>query len=144
MPFITPSELNTHLYGEVVTEISRANAAIAQAAIDTAISEVSGFLSVYDRTAIFAAAAGARNAALLNFTKDIAVWHFIQLCNPGVDLALRQDRYDRAIKWLDKVQSGKVVPDLPYPAPVTDLLGNVVPPENSITWGSNPKRQNNY
>lgn len=142
--FITPSELKTHLYGEVQSEIDRADVTICEEAINSAISEASGYLSVYDRTAIFAATGNTRNSILLTFVKDIAVWHFIQLANPGVDLALRQDRYDRAIKWLDKVQSGKVVPELPYPAPAVDPLGNPIANDSSITWGSTLKRVNNY
>ncbi len=142
--FITAAELNTHLYGEVTIEIDRDTVAIANEAINSAIAEASGYLSAYDRTAIFAATGAARNASLLTFIKDIAVWHFIQLANPGIDLALRQDRYEKAIKWFDKVQSGKVVPELPYPAPDLDPAGNPIIPETYMRWGSNKKRQNNY
>ena len=142
--FITAAELKTHLYGEVTNEIDRADTGIAEEAISSAIAEASGYLSAYDRTAIFAAVGAARNASLLTFIKDIAVWHFIQLANPGISLALRQDRYEKAIRWFDKVQSGKVVPDLPYPSPVLDAAGNTIIAETYMRWGSNKKRQNNY
>ena len=36
---------------------------------------------------------------------------------------IRKERYDRAIKWLEGVQSGKIVPDLPVS---TDEEGNPV------------------
>jgi len=74
--------------------------------------------------------------------KDVAVWHFLQLSNPGVEMELRLERYEKAIKWFEKVQSGKTNPNLPLPvAPVDTFSGSV---ENFMKWGSKPKRQNNY
>ncbi len=55
MPFLTPAEIKTHLYGPIVDEISRADATILQSAIDAAIAEVKGFLTAYDTEAIFVA-----------------------------------------------------------------------------------------
>ncbi len=142
--YLIPSELESHLYGEVVNEIDRSNVTIAESAIDAAIEEVRGYLSNYNVEAIFKQEKEERNAILLLYTKDVSVWHFIQLCNPGIDLALRQLRYEQAIKWLDKVQRGMVIPNLP-PIPATlDENGNTIPSETNITWGSKPKRQNNY
>lgn len=139
MAYLTPEEIKTHLYGEVVGEIDRADNTIIQSAIDAAIEEAGSYLSAFDTTAVFAAEGDARNPALLLFIKDIAVWHFIQLASPSVDMQLRLDRYEKAIKWLDKVQRGQVVPNLPYPAAPVDGA----PQENFIKWGSVPPR-NNY
>jgi len=54
-----------------------------------------------------------RNALLLIFIKDIAVWHFVNICNVNTRMELRQDRYERAVAWLKAVQRGEVLPDLP-------------------------------
>lgn len=138
MAFLSIPELNTHLYGEVVEEITRTQDEIAQSAIDAAISEAFGYLSAYDTAAILLQEGAARNASLLLFIKDIAVWHFINLANPAVEMELRKDRYEKAIDWLEKVQAGKIVPALPVPTPPEGA------PENTfIRFGYSSKR-NNY
>lgn len=107
MSFLTTPEINTHLYGETVTAIDRSNDALLQSAIDAAIAEAKGYLSAYDIPAIFGTSGDERNPILLLYCKDIAVWHFIQLARPNVDFELRADRYEKAIKWLDKIQAGR-------------------------------------
>ena len=116
MSYLTAAEINTHLYNGVVDEINRADASILLTAIAAAIAEATGYLTAYDIAAIFAATGDTRNPILLLYIKDIAVWHFIQLSNPAVEMELRLKRYEQAIKFLEKVQSGKTNPSLPYPA----------------------------
>ncbi|MBS0647380.1 MAG: DUF1320 family protein [Verrucomicrobia bacterium] len=137
--FLTPEEVNTHLYGEVVTEISRADTTILQSAISAAIEEAKGYLTAYDLTAIFSATGADRNSVLLLFCKDIAVWHFINLSNPAVEMQLRLERYEKAIKWLEKVQSGKTNPSLPFPEVTPPAQAN-----NYLKWGGNYKRSTNF
>lgn len=137
--FLTPLEVNTHLYGEVVSEISRADESILQSAIDAAIEEAKGYLTAYDTEAIFSAPENERSSVLLLFCKDIAVWHFINLANPAVEMQLRLERYEKAIKWLEKVQSGKTNPSFPYPAVEPPAQAN-----NYIKWGGNYKRISNF
>lgn len=141
MPFLTPSEINTHLYGEVVAEIERhaTDTPLLQSAIDASVAEVKSYLSQYDKAAIFGATGNDRNPIILLYTKDIAVWHYINLCNVDVDYEERRERYEKATEWLGKVQSGKVVPELPVPA-----IENTTEGEGFIKWGSNPKRSNNF
>lgn len=137
MAFITPEELNTHLYRENIEAISREDETVVIAAIDAAVSEAKGYLSAYDTEKIFSAEGAERNALLLIFVKDIAVWHFINLCNAGTELQLRQDRYERAVAWLRQVQKGEVTPDLPG----IDTDGK---PEGIYIYGSNPKRTQHF
>lgn len=131
--FITVEELNTHLYQEQIEAISGVDNAITTASIDGAVAEAKGYLHAYDTEAIFLATGGARNALLVIFIKDIAVWHYINLANPGADLKTRQDRYKSAIAWLKSVQIGEVVPDLPKPTETGSI---------TYAWGSNKKRDN--
>ena len=108
-------------------------------AIKAATAEARGYLTAYDMDAIFAAVDDDRNPIVLLYIKDIAVWHYIQLANPAVDMELRLKRYEQAIKFLEKVQSGKTNPNLPYP-PAT-------PPGDTntyIKYGGNDKRLNNF
>ena len=140
MAYLTKQEIKTHLYGAVVDEISRADDTILQSAIDAAIAEASGYLTAYDMAAIFAAVDDARNPILLLYIKDITVWHYIQLANPAVEMELRLKRYERAIEFLQGIQSGKVNPSLPYPA---------APPEpgereSFIKYGGIDLRNNNF
>lgn len=137
MAFITPEELNTHLYRENIEAISRDDETVVIAAIDAAVSEAKGYLSAYDTEKIFSAEGAERNALLLIFVKDIAVWHFINLCNAGTELQLRQDRYERAVAWLRQVQKGEVTPDLPG----IETDGK---PEGIYIYGSNPKRMQHF
>jgi len=137
--FVTTDEIKTHLYGESVSAISRGDDTILTAAIDAAISEARGYLAGYDRNAIFLAEGNKRNALLLVFVKDIAVWHYINLCNAGTELELRLNRYERAVAWLKGVQKGDITPDLPR---TTEEGGDeIIAP---VIFGSNPKREQHY
>ena len=135
MAYLSTTELKTHLYNENIEVISRGDNTIIEAAIDAAISEAKGYLSAYDTLLIFAAEGAARNALLLTFVKDIATWHFLVLCNAGVEIKLRQDRYERAIAWLKAVQKGDGSADLPEKED---------DPAGVIKFGSNPKRNQHF
>jgi phage gp36-like protein len=137
--YLSKDEISTHLYTENVDVITRGDDTIVTAAIDAAISEAKGYLSAFDRAAIFGAMAEARNALLLTFVKDIASWHLINLCNAGSDSQLREHRYDRAIEWLTAVQKGNVSPDLPV---ITAEDGTKV--SAGIAYGSNEKRGQHF
>lgn len=139
MAYLEISELKTHLYAEIVDEISREDDEIIQSAIDAAIAEVKGYVSQYDKAAIFDATGANRNPIVLMYTKDIAVWHYINLCNVDVDYEERKERYKNATDWLGKVQSGKVVPELPVATVETTTEG-----EGFVKFGSNPKRNNHF
>lgn len=132
--FISNQELKTHLYGESVEAITDGDDTILTAAVDGAVVEAKGYLAAFDRTAIFEATGSSRNPLLLIFIKDIAVWHFINLCNAGTDLKLRQDRYERAINWLKAIQKGDVSPDFPTDAGAGGEGAGI------IKFGSNPKK----
>lgn len=139
MAFLTPNELKTHLYAENVSVITRDDDTILTAAIDGAVQEAKGYLGSYDVKTIFEATGTERNTLLLIFVKDIAVWHFVNLCNAGTDLSLRQDRYERAVDWLKSVQKGNVSPDLPK-AQTEDGK----PTGGIIIFGSNPKKNQHF
>lgn len=143
MAFLTPEELQTHLYKENIATISREDDAIVAAAIDAAIEEAWGYLGAYDRKKIFGAVGDQRNALLLIFVKDIAVWHFVNLCNAGTDLQLRQDRYERAVAWLKSVQRSDTKPNLPV-VEDADGDGKPDPAIGEYIFGSNPKRSQHF
>lgn len=139
MPFLLPAELSTHLFAEVSAEINRDDASRMQTAIDAAVAEALGYLTAYDTEVIFSAEEDGRNPILLLYVKDIAVWHFIQLANPGVDLQLRETRYEKAIAWLKDVQKGIANPSLPLPPEVENT-----PAENFVRWGGSNRLNYNF
>ena len=128
---VTVSEIFTHLFPETVLAISDGDDRLLQMAIDAAVGEAKGYLHRYDTEKIFAATGESRNPLLIYWIKDIAVWHYINIANPGVDWKVRELRYNAAIAWLKGVQSNKIIPDLP-----------TVENENTTGWriGSNPRR----
>ena len=123
--YITAAEITTHLGVEQIEAISDGDETMLTAAIDAATQEAKGYLKAYG------------NALLVIFIKDIAVWHFINICHVNTSMTLRQDRYERAVSWLKAVQKGAVQPDLPT---VEDPNGV----DNSLPYKitSNPKRSN--
>ena len=137
--FLTIEELKTHVRSESMASIIRNDDTIAQASIDGAIAEAKGYLTRFNTAIIFGAVTDERHQLLLIFVKDIAVWHLVNLCNPNIDLKLRKERYDRAIKWLEGVQSGMITPDLPL---AVDDEGNNT--GELISYGSNPKRTQHF
>lgn len=139
MAYLTPAEIKSHLKDEIVADINEGDTTLLQQAIDAAISEMRGYISFYDVAAILATTGTEREPILLMFTKDIAVWHFINLGNANIEMELRETRYKNAISWLKDVQKGIAVPNLPVPTSedTTAQLGK-------IKYGSNPRRITSY
>lgn len=142
MAYLTTEDMYTHIYQENIETISHGDEAIMLSAIDAAIEEASGYLTKYDTQAIFSATGSARNAILLLFVKDIAAWHFVNLCNAGVDLELREKRYNRAIEWLENNQN-RNNPNLPAKPDSTDC-GHSPGCSCQMDYGSNRKRDNHF
>lgn len=96
---------------KVVSQSSPENIANAEA---EAVEEISGYLRpVYDTDAIFAATGGGRNRLIVMYTADIALYHLTASQPQKMGSEIRKERYERAIKWLEGVQAGRIVPDLP-------------------------------
>ena len=135
--YLQPHEITTHLGQEQIEAISDGDETMLMTAIDAAVQEAKSYLKAYDITAEMQKQAGERNPLLVIFIKDIAVWHFVNICNVNTRMELRQDRDERAVAWLRAVQKGEVLPDLP---PVVDASGTDTKLPYKVT--SNPKRSN--
>ena len=103
--------MTTHIYEEDMDTISHGDDAAMMSAIDAAIEEVQGSYQVRYRKDI-RRQGKASHLILLLFVKDIAAWHFCNICNAGVDIEMREKRYDRAIEWLRNNQN-RQNPNLP-------------------------------
>lgn len=131
------ADLTTHLYNEQITAISRNDDTLIDESIDAAIAEAKSYLNRFDIDTIFGETADSRDKILLMWLKDMATWHFINLANAAADMEHREGRYKSAIKWLEKVQSGKVVPE---GWPLTTVTGQ----DTSFHVTSQTKRETNY
>jgi phage gp36-like protein len=97
----------------VVTQASKETRTGAEA---EAQEEISSYLRpTYDVEAIFSAEGDERNRLIVMYTADIALYHMTASQPQRMGSEVRKERYDRAIKWLEGVQAGKIVPDLPRP-----------------------------
>lgn len=79
-----------------------------------AIEEIAGYLrSRYDTGLIFSAVGDNRNDVIVMHACDITLYHLVSWLPGKMGREIRKERYERAVKWLEEVQAGKVTPDLP-------------------------------
>ena len=71
------------------------------------------------------------------YTADIALYNMIASLPNRMGYETRKERYERAIKWLEGVQAGKIVPDLPI---ATDETGSDISQSGVIAYGNGPDR----
>lgn len=96
---------------KVISQSSPENIANAEA---EAMEEIAGYLRpVYDTDAVFSASGDGRNRLIVMYTADIVLYHLTASQPQKMGSEIRKERYDRAIKWLEGVQAGKIIPDLP-------------------------------
>jgi len=136
--FINTEDYDASIHAEILTALTRSDAAIIEICEDRAIAEMRGYMSArYDVDTIFSATGDSRNPLILMMAIDISVYHIFCIHNPQKLSQIRKDRYDRAIDWLKQVASCKISID------GVPLLGNDTQKINS-PWlmSSNPKRTN--
>ena len=141
--FVTIKDIHTHLYGETIEAVSGEDKDMLETALQAGLAEAKGFLSGrYDMETAYREKGSRRNPLLLTYVKDCAVWHYINIANPGVDYSVREDRYRTAIGRLELAQKGDF--DFDLPPKQTDLDGDGIPDVGAIFYGSNPKRTQHY
>lgn len=120
MAFLVKEELKQVIYEYQLDQITENDDTIVEMAIETAIEEVKSYLTIneqhqfrdgrliYDTDLIFSQTGTSRNSLILSLTKTVAEWWITQLCNAEIIYEQIKDRYDRAISYLKKLQSGEV------------------------------------
>ena len=94
--------------------VSQASAEVRTRAEQEAVSEISAYLRpAYDCDAIFSASGDDRSPLIVMYACDIALYHMAAALPQKLGSEIRAIRYDRAVKWLEGVQAGKILPDLP-------------------------------
>lgn len=105
-----------------------------------AVEEVSGYLRpVYDTEAIFSAVGNRRNRLIVMYTADIVLYNLSACLPQKMGSEIRKERYDRAIRWLEGIQAGRIVPDLPL-AKDSDGNGAAI----GTSWHSAPKLNHDW
>ena len=122
---------------KVISQVSVENRARAE---DEAIEEISSYLRPkYDTNAIFSAEGNQRNSIIVMYICDIALYHMAASLPQKMGTEIRKERYERAIKWLEGVQAGKIVPELPLAT--DEVTGDTL---NGFSFHSEPKLTNNW
>jgi phage gp36-like protein len=116
--------------------ITIANAKLT-AAVEAAISELSGYLANrYTSSEIFNKVGSARNGLIVLKCCDIALFYLYRINSPEAMTELRENAYKNAIDFCEKVNRLELnLPDLPKPSDSS---------KDTILFGSNLKRNNHY
>lgn len=145
MSFISKEELSFHFLEGTVDAISNAinieDDTKVEESINAAIEEAASYMNRFNISSLFNASGSDRNPILLLYIKDIAAWHFIALANPNIDIETRRTRYEFAISWFIKVQSGKITPR-GWPAAIPSEDGT--DSARVFKYGSNKKKTQHY
>ena len=130
--FITAEEMKSVLYEYQVAEIVEDDTAIVEDGILAGVSEVKAYFTAsnqrqwsdgrprYDINAIFTAQGADRDPFVLRLCKTVAAWNICELSNVDILYDHVKERYENAIKTLEKiatmgqfVNSPALTPDLP-------------------------------
>lgn len=96
---------------KAISQVSQENVHTAER---EAQEEMAGYLRPkYDVNAIFSTEGNQRNSLIVMYLCDIALYHLSASLPQKMGSEIRKERYERAVKWLEGVQAGKIVPDLP-------------------------------
>ena len=132
---------------DVINQSDPANLARAES---YAIDEIKSYLRAvkpsktgiraYDVETAFAKQDAERNKQLVMYACDIALYHLIAWLPKRIGFEIRELRYKRAIEWLESVQAGNVLLDIPLidDSETDDNTGS------STRWGSMQKNQYDY
>lgn len=138
MSFITQEDFKVVSSEASLKAITGADPDNISNAIAEAQEEVAGYLRPkYDTDRIFATEGNDRNRQLVMYTADIALYNMTASLPNRMGYETRKERYERAVKWLEGVQAGKIVPDLPA---ATDEAGNDISQGGVLAYGNGPDR----
>lgn len=120
MAFLEPEDMGSTIYDYQVEQIADGNDEAMPDAINAAIEEARSYLAhngrkeyndgrpKYDVVKIFTRSGTERNSLILQKTKTIAKFHFIELCNADILYERAKSNYDRAVSYLKDLAKGNV------------------------------------
>lgn len=144
MSFLLPADYGLQIRDEIRGLLTDGNDVLLDQAATAAQVEMESYLrGRYDVAAVFAATGAARNAQVVMYLVDMALYHLHSRQNPRNVPQIRQDRYEQVISWLKMARRGELSVGLPL-EPATNPDGT--PDADSILprGGSQPKLHNGY
>lgn len=112
--FITTEDYKIVLAQSALQIIDQADSENRAHAEKCAMEEISGYLRPrYDVEKAFSMEGSLRNSQLVLVAVDISLYNLFSSLNAKMGMDIRKERYDRALLWLEGVQKGRIVPDLP-------------------------------
>lgn len=134
--FLTQDDFKVVASEKSLAAITQADPDNIENAIAEAVEEAAGYLRPkYDCDKIFAKEGNERNRQLVMYIADIAIYNMSASLPARMGMETRTERYERAIKWLEGVQAGKIVPDL---TEATDGEGNATGAGGVLAFGKGP------
>ncbi|WP_394749492.1 DUF1320 domain-containing protein [Spongiimicrobium salis] len=118
MAFLRPEDYTVQIRQWVTNILTDGGDTILERAEMSAQEEMESYLNArYDVAKVFdpEQVEGDRNALVVMYMVDIAVYHMHSNITPSDIPEIRKDRYDNAMAWLKKVADGKITPNLPQP-----------------------------
>lgn len=138
--FITDNDYRVVIGENALKVVSQASQDVRDNAELEACEEISGYLRPkYDTEAVFSAEGESRNRLVVMYAADIALYHMIAAMPQKMGSEIRKERYERAVKWLEGVQAGRIIPDLPL---ATD--GDGTPTGDLLLFGSQKQLRHNW
>jgi len=139
MSLLTKADFKTHVYAEIIAEISRADDTIVQLAIDAGESQAKSYLNRYDLTKMFDPT--FTDEFFRGLVKDLVCWRFIKLANPNIQLELFSKAYDDAIAEFNRINKGITQPVWPLKQDDPDTPNDDA---GTIEYTSECKRRNSF
>lgn len=138
--FITDDDYRVVIGDNALKVLSQASQDIRDNAEREALEEMAGYLRPkFDVPSIFSAGGDQRNRLVVLYAADIALYHMSAALPQKMGSEVRRERYERAIRWLEGVQAGRVVPDLPQAVPQDGA-----PAASAFLFGSQPPLKHNW
>lgn len=114
MIYLTEDDFGVQIQEYELADIIRDDTQILDKSELMAVEEMQSYLrSRFDVASIFSQTGDDRNALLIMYAIDLALYHLFSAITPRNVPQIRMDRYDAAIRWLDKVRAGAIDAGLP-------------------------------
>ncbi|MDR2652069.1 MAG: DUF1320 domain-containing protein [Prevotellaceae bacterium] len=149
MNFLTIEDYKAVVDAETLKVINQSDPENLDRAESYAIDEIKSYLRAaeasktgirpYDVDAAFAKEGDERNKQLVMYACDVALYHLIAWLPKRMGFEIREIRYKRAIEWLESVQEGTVLLDIPLVADDDDADAG-----GTIRWGGQAKNKYDY
>lgn len=116
MNYITDTDYKSIIGEAALKAVSQVDAENRRRAESAALEEVAGYLRpAYDAAAEFGKQGIDRNEHLVMIVCDVSLYHLSASLPNRLGAEVRKERYERAVKWLEDVQRGRIVPALARP-----------------------------